>query len=351
MRAVAAILMGLGLLLGPSPRPTLASVSLISFTAKGEAAAILLEWETATELDTQAFQLQRSPAREGPFQTLPGSLVAARGGPVEGGRYSWRDQSPLPGRPNHYRLVSVEANQSLHPYDRVVCAQLGGDPCPAAATATARPSASPRPSQTASPSPRATLTLWASATPRRSSTVRPTAGPRATVGADPTDRGAAPATATARPADRTPTASGVSATPAAGRATEVRPAAGGSRTTVTAGGSSGDALGRGATPDAGGLLRDGAILPTMRPGADPIGAPPAGQPPAAEAGAAGPDEAGAASSTSPAQTPPGLAPHGRLLVPGDPASAPSRSLGGVVVPLLALILVGLAWRMKRLVGP
>jgi hypothetical protein len=85
------------------------AVTLVSFTATARPSAILLQWETATELDNLGFNLYRAAAPGGPRSQLNASLIPGQmpGSPV-GATYEYRDQSARPGTTYYYWLEDVD---------------------------------------------------------------------------------------------------------------------------------------------------------------------------------------------------------------------------------------------------
>jgi hypothetical protein len=73
-------------------------------------AVILIEWSTASELDTVGFNLYRSDNSDGPFEMVNASLVPSSSDPLTGGEYKYEDTSVTPGKTYYYRLEDVEVN-------------------------------------------------------------------------------------------------------------------------------------------------------------------------------------------------------------------------------------------------
>lgn len=92
-----------------SSNPT--TVELVSFTATPSGGHILLEWQTATEIDTLGFNLYRSAADEGELLRLNHTLIASQapGSPV-GGYYSFFDDTGLSGTLYDYWLEEIDVH-------------------------------------------------------------------------------------------------------------------------------------------------------------------------------------------------------------------------------------------------
>ncbi|MBN2392269.1 MAG: alpha amylase N-terminal ig-like domain-containing protein [Anaerolineae bacterium] len=104
---------GLGALSGGefgagSSNPT--AVTLASFTAIPQDNAILITWETASEMANVGFNLYRSEAAAGPFTRLNDALIPPQfPGQVIGGIYEWLDTDVLPGVAYYYQLEDLDA--------------------------------------------------------------------------------------------------------------------------------------------------------------------------------------------------------------------------------------------------
>lgn len=87
---------------------TLGAALLIWGLAEAKKAVILIEWSTASELDTVGFNLYRSDNPEGPFEMINASLVPSSEDPMTGGEYEYEDRSVVPGKTYYYRLEDIE---------------------------------------------------------------------------------------------------------------------------------------------------------------------------------------------------------------------------------------------------
>ncbi len=63
------------------------AVRLASLTAQGSSRSVLVEWETASELDNLGFHLYRGVSADGPWTRLNASLIPGLGSSPEGRRY------------------------------------------------------------------------------------------------------------------------------------------------------------------------------------------------------------------------------------------------------------------------
>ncbi len=87
------------------------AIDLARFEAKAQAGAVLLEWETATELDNLGFNLLRARAADGIRSQLNAALIPAQNpGSVMGATYSFLDQSVEANTTYYYWLEDVGVN-------------------------------------------------------------------------------------------------------------------------------------------------------------------------------------------------------------------------------------------------
>lgn len=73
-------------------------------------ATVLVEWSTASELDTVGFNLYRADTPQGPFVQVNRELIPASSEPLTGGTYSYRDGAVQPGKTYYYELEEVQSN-------------------------------------------------------------------------------------------------------------------------------------------------------------------------------------------------------------------------------------------------
>lgn len=73
-------------------------------------ATVLVEWSTASELDTVGFNLYRADTPQGPFAQVNSELIPASSEPLTGGDYSYRDSAVQPGKTYYYELEEVQSS-------------------------------------------------------------------------------------------------------------------------------------------------------------------------------------------------------------------------------------------------
>jgi len=83
-------------------------VELVNFDAKGSDGAVILTWETASELNNLGFHVYRATSAEGPYQRITARLIPGLGSSPVGARYSHRDSGLTNGTTYFYKLEDVE---------------------------------------------------------------------------------------------------------------------------------------------------------------------------------------------------------------------------------------------------
>ncbi len=101
-------------------------VELSSFTACGEDSAVLLEWETASELDNMGFHLYRSLSEAGPWTRITSSLIPGLGSSPIGARYSYTDAGLTNGVTYYYQLEDVETTGRTERHAPVAATPVAG---------------------------------------------------------------------------------------------------------------------------------------------------------------------------------------------------------------------------------
>jgi hypothetical protein len=154
--------------------PAQAAVTLSYFRLIPGDGQVTVEWGTATELDTLAFQVQRSLEQAAGFTDI-GGMIFAQGDQLTGADYEYLDATVTNGVTYWYRLVEIDTSQHLtyYPADSVT---PGTTPTPTA-TPTRTPTRTstlptavqitPTPSRTSAvtASPTRTSTPYLSPTP------------------------------------------------------------------------------------------------------------------------------------------------------------------------------------------
>ena len=71
-------------------------------------ARIVVQWTTATEINTAGFNVYRSERAEGPFSKVNAQLIPASAAALIGGKYQYEDTTVIAGRTYYYQLEDVE---------------------------------------------------------------------------------------------------------------------------------------------------------------------------------------------------------------------------------------------------
>lgn len=112
-------------------------VILVSFTALGTGQGVRVEWETASEIDTEGFRLWRAEGENGEYSAITENLIPAGGGPAQGAAYTFDDGGLQAGELYYYLLedIDIYGNGSFH---GPVTATAGA-PCGASGASTSIP--------------------------------------------------------------------------------------------------------------------------------------------------------------------------------------------------------------------
>ena len=86
------------------------AVELASFVAVAREGFVLLEWETASEIDNAGFNLWRSESESADYTRVNVSLIPSEGGSCQGAEYSFEDGDVLGGRTYWYKLEDIDCN-------------------------------------------------------------------------------------------------------------------------------------------------------------------------------------------------------------------------------------------------
>jgi hypothetical protein len=89
-------------------------VTLLSFTANVVGESVLLEWETASEVDNLGFNLYREDLQSGLTVKINPDLIPSQvPGSSEGAMYDFVDDAAIFGQPYAYWLVSIDLNMRV----------------------------------------------------------------------------------------------------------------------------------------------------------------------------------------------------------------------------------------------
>ena len=89
-------------------------------------AVVIVEWTTASEVDTAGFNLYRSEDPDGPFARINDHLIPASPDPLLGGSYAFTDTEVVAGRTYYYQLEDVEIDGTTTRHGPIEVKAVGG---------------------------------------------------------------------------------------------------------------------------------------------------------------------------------------------------------------------------------
>lgn len=69
---------------------------------------IVIEWQTATEIDTVGFNLYRAEQPDGPYIRINEAIILSSGGSLRGDSYRYVDANVVPNRIYTYQLEDID---------------------------------------------------------------------------------------------------------------------------------------------------------------------------------------------------------------------------------------------------
>ncbi|MFN3308160.1 MAG: hypothetical protein ACK44E_03045 [Anaerolineales bacterium] len=77
---------------------------------------IVIEWQTATEINTIGFNLYRAEDAQGPYLKINETLIPSSNDPLKGGSYQYVDARVVPNRVYIYKLedLDTQGKTTLH---------------------------------------------------------------------------------------------------------------------------------------------------------------------------------------------------------------------------------------------
>lgn len=122
------------------------AVELVAFDAVVEDGAVVLSWETASEIDNEGFNLLRSTDPLGDFEAVNAQLIPAAGGPAFGATYEYVDTAVEAGTTYYYLLEDVATSGAVTLRGADVCRYASLEPsstCEPLAVAVPEPPVEP----------------------------------------------------------------------------------------------------------------------------------------------------------------------------------------------------------------
>ena len=148
-------------------KPVRAAVTLLYFHATGHPGSVVLDWETATEIDNAGFVVNRSNVQNSDYQRIS-EFIAAKGDPLLGARYTYTDTNVVNGEGYWYKLEAIDNRQISDFYEPPEFAIPGTS---TQATLTATQSGSGQLTATRTSTPVRTITKTPTPTTRSSSII------------------------------------------------------------------------------------------------------------------------------------------------------------------------------------
>jgi hypothetical protein len=87
---------------------------------------IVFTWETVSEVDTAGFLLYRSDSPTGPFSPIIETPIPAKGDPLVGASYEYKDRDVVWGQRYYYQLEEVERSGNHNTFPEIVDGKAGG---------------------------------------------------------------------------------------------------------------------------------------------------------------------------------------------------------------------------------
>jgi hypothetical protein len=92
----------------------------------GSPPRIVFTWETVSEVDTAGFLLYRSDSPTGPFSPIVETPIPAKGDPLVGASYEYKDRNVVWGQRYFYQLEEVERSGNRNTFPEIVDGKAGG---------------------------------------------------------------------------------------------------------------------------------------------------------------------------------------------------------------------------------
>ena len=143
----------------------IAAVDLVEFIAVSGDGVVVLQWETATEIDNAGFFIRRSGQQFGTYDLIS-SFIPGEGDTVIGALYEYVDLNVLNGVTYWYKLESVDFDNDTEIYEPPISATPGETSTATPTTTTATETVTPTATQ---------LTNSTTATPTVAQGISPTA--------------------------------------------------------------------------------------------------------------------------------------------------------------------------------
>lgn len=151
-----------------------AAIDLVNFTATAQEDSILIQWETATEIDNAGFYVTRATEPEPTYSDISG-FIPAEGSGVIGAEYQFVDDDVTKGNVYYYILEAVDTSQNvdIHGPITVTFHTLATHTPTTTHEPTSTPSKTTKPQKTNTPTASRTPTKTRTPVPGNTSTSAP----------------------------------------------------------------------------------------------------------------------------------------------------------------------------------
>jgi hypothetical protein len=85
-------------------------VELLSFVVTPKSDHMVIQWQTASEIDTAGFILKRSETKNGDYTPITDRLIPSTGSVLAGASYEYKDSQIEMGKAYYYQLVEIDLN-------------------------------------------------------------------------------------------------------------------------------------------------------------------------------------------------------------------------------------------------
>lgn len=101
------------------------SLLVVLFAYVSMPARIVVQWTTATEINTAGFNIYRSERAEGPYTKINAQLIPASDA-LTGGKYQYEDTTVVAGQTYYYQLEDVEYGGAAARHGPIIITASGG---------------------------------------------------------------------------------------------------------------------------------------------------------------------------------------------------------------------------------
>ena len=95
------------------------AITLSSLTAEAKNNKVIIQWQTATEINNLGFNILRSESETGPYTKINKKLIKAKGSSTKGASYKFKDKNIETGKTYWYKLEDIDSNTGPAQHDAV----------------------------------------------------------------------------------------------------------------------------------------------------------------------------------------------------------------------------------------